>query len=102
MLRTMRLDRPGLMLLILTLPISEAAAGPIFTHSSGAAGTRGWIQGNTGRDLPGSVIDRPDRSSALGFTLERRATGPSWQLSCFVFQRTSTAAIPAETFGKQR
>ena len=53
MLRMMRLDRPGLMLLILTLPISEAAAGPIFTHSSGAAGTRGWIQGNTGSDPPG-------------------------------------------------
>ena len=53
MLRTMRLDRPGLMLLILSLPIPEAAAGPIFTHSSGAAGTRGWVQGNTGHDLPG-------------------------------------------------
>ena len=45
MLRTMLLDRPGLMLLILALPISETAAGPIFTHSTGAAGTGGWIQG---------------------------------------------------------
>ena len=50
MLRTMLLNRPGLMLLILFLPIPEAAAGPIFTHPFESAGTGSWIKGTTSID----------------------------------------------------
>ena len=103
MLRTMRLDRPGLILLTLALPIPTAAAGPIFTHSTGAAGTRGWIQGNTGRDLPDpSSASLLGEAPALGLTLERRATGPSWWPSCLGPQWTSTVAIARGGIWKHR
>ncbi len=48
MLRALLLDRSALILVILTMPASMAAAGPIFTQPIQTAGASPWVQGSTG------------------------------------------------------
>ena len=48
MLRAMIFNRSVLVLMIVSLPTSMAAAGPIFTHPIQPAGASPWVQGSRG------------------------------------------------------
>ncbi len=78
MLRAMIFNRSVLVLMIVSLPTSMAAAGPIFTHPIQPAGASPWVQGNgsetramlsgSGSDFPGGVLwvdVRPSRLETL-------------------------------------
>ena len=71
-------NRSVLVLMIVSLPTSMAAAGPIFTHPIQPAGASPWVQGNgsetramlsgSGSDFPGGVLwvnVRPSRLETL-------------------------------------
>ncbi len=106
MLRTMLLNRPGLLLLILLAPAPRAAAGPIFTHPFESPGNASWIHGNAGgSSLPSStgpigqatwVSSWVDVQSgpSVGLLAPARGGNPSWPVQAAAAGNAPDRALP--------
>ena len=97
MLRTMLLDRPALIFVILAMPTSMAVAGPIFTHPIQPAGASRWVQGSTGVDaMAWSSIGPSGVATGQTLWVDVQSSRPGHDL--FAPSRTETAASAVGNF----